>query len=1120
MNSKIVSFVLVSILLSLSVVVGFLIPVKAHPAEIKVPDSHGVLGPEFVRTEIIVKFKSSLRMGWFGNAVTCGIRSIDELNKRFKAKKVEEIFSRVYKLSFPEDADVISIAREYERDPNIEYIEPNYVFHTSVVPNDPEYSKQWAHQVIESEAAWDMETGSPDVTIAVVDTGVDWDHPDLAANIWNNPDEVVDGRDTDGNGYIDDVRGYDFVDTDDSVYPGEDGTTRDNDPMDFDGHGTHCAGIAAAVANNRIGVAGVSWNSKIMAVRAGYKAADGVGYLEEDDIALAIVYAADNGANIISMSWGDFEESALIREAVKYAYDRGVLLVAAAGNDATSIKHFPAAYDEVVAVTATDEHDDPAGWTNFGDWVELGAPGVDIYSTVWDDSYAYKSGTSMSTPHVAGVAALVWSRFPYMTGNQVRFQLRQKADDLGDPGFDEYYGHGRIEARRAVEQAPSDHDLLVVNWKKPLCVRPSDTATINTTVLNFGTSDESNVRVQLLVNGTIADSAIIGFLASGISATVSCAFVPTVEGTYNVTSYIVPAPSETVTRNNVVSGYLIVRDTNVFRVPEDYLTIQAAVDATISGCGDTIKVAAGTYYENVTIEKDSLTLMGKNKRTIINGEVHVYSNNVNVSGFTIQNGFSGISIYSHGNKIINNTITNNENGLELFYSSGNTIMNNDVISNAHTGIRLVDSHYNILRDNNMTDNTFNFEAEINRLGGHSFYSFINDIDASNTVDGKPVYYWVNQSNRQVPADAGYVALVNSTRITVKDLDLAKNGQGVLLAWTSESIIENVTASNNRDGIVLEHSDNNTVRNVTLASNKETGIYLVESNSNSVIGNIITDNRDGLFLAGSVGTMIAGNTIHRSIDYGISLILFSGNVIYHNNFIDNAKHVESYVSTNTWDDGYPSGGNYWSDYTGVDELSGSHQNVTGSDGIGDTPYVIDAESTDCYPLMGMFSDFKVAWEGETYHISAISNSTISEFRFNDTAKMINFNVAGSNNTVGFCTITIPKVLLRAISLEAWTVTINDAPPLSLTITEIATHTFLHFTYGHTIHNVKIIGTAVGLTPDINDDGIVDIYDIVVAVIALGATPENPRWNPFADINRDSIVDIYDIMLIAINFGRIV
>jgi thermitase len=303
------------------------------------------------------------------------------------------------------------------------YVEPNISFKTDFVPNDPDWTKQWGPRMIQADLAWNTTRGNASILVAVIDTGIDWHHPDLAAN------------------YV--PLGYDWV-------------NNDTDPADDFGHGTHCAGIIAAVLNNNIGIAGLA-QIRIMAE----KAIDQNGFGHEDDLANAIVHAVDQGANILSLSWGG-PDSALIHDAINYAYSHGALVIAAAGNDATECKHYPAAYENVMSVTATNETDKPAYFTSFGDWVEVAAPGVDTYSTMptypvtlnlygCDLNYGYLSGTSMACPQVAGVAALIWSRFPNITRDQVRAQLRYTADDLGDPGFDEYYGYGRVNARKAVE---------------------------------------------------------------------------------------------------------------------------------------------------------------------------------------------------------------------------------------------------------------------------------------------------------------------------------------------------------------------------------------------------------------------------------------------------------------------------------------------------------------------------------------------------------------------------------------------------------------------------------------------------------------------------------------------
>jgi hypothetical protein len=358
--------------------------------------------------------------------------------------------------------------------------------------------------------------------------------------------------------------------------------------MDDNGHGTHCAGIIAAVINNSIGVAGLA-QVRIMAE----KGLDQYGQGYEDDLANAIIHAVDQGADILSNSWGGYGESALIHDAVKYAYDSGVLVVAAAGNEATSSKVYPAAFDEVIAVSATDEYDNPAYFTNFGEWVELAAPGVGIYSTYWDNTYRSMSGTSMSTPHVSGVAALIWNQFPNVTRDWVRAQLRYSADDLGDPGFDDYYGYGRINARKAVEQAPPDHDLLIFDWERPPLVKLGELATFNTTVLNFGISDETNVEVQLLANSSLIDSTSIAFLPGGGSTTVGLSWTPTVEGTYNVTSYVVPVPEETITQNNLITEII-----TVIAPPPEANWILLATDPD-EGVGTSLKAIYSQLYSDI-----------------------------------------------------------------------------------------------------------------------------------------------------------------------------------------------------------------------------------------------------------------------------------------------------------------------------------------------------------------------------------------------------------------------------------------------------------------------------------------------------------------------------------------
>jgi hypothetical protein len=256
--------------------------------------------------------------------------------------------------------------------------------------------------------------------------------------MWTNVGETPDnGIDDDGNGYIDDVYGWDFAND-------------DNDPQDDYGHGTHAAGIAAAATDNGVGVAGVAFNSSIMAVKVGDGATGTAAY---SDIAYSLMYAADNGANVINLSLGGYAYSSFLGGAVNYAWDAGCVLVGAVGNNNLSDPFYPAAYDNDIGVSGTGQNDAEASWSNYGAQVAVAAPGVSIYSTYWwngDSIYVNMSGTSMSAPHVAGLAALLFAQDDTRSNATVRSLIEGSADDLGDAGWDQYYGYGRINAYRAL----------------------------------------------------------------------------------------------------------------------------------------------------------------------------------------------------------------------------------------------------------------------------------------------------------------------------------------------------------------------------------------------------------------------------------------------------------------------------------------------------------------------------------------------------------------------------------------------------------------------------------------------------------------------------------------------
>jgi hypothetical protein len=358
------------------------------------------------------------------------------------------------------------------RDPDVLWAEPNGRVHAlGIIPDDNYYqAQQWNLRQISLPEAWVFTTGKAG-PIAVIDTGADLDHPDLAARIWINEGEIPgNGLDDDGNGYSDDVYSWDFVNA-------------DGVPDDDHGHGSHVAGIAAAHTNNGVGVAGVAWQSRIMPL----KALDRTGGGWWADVLEAVVYAADNGASVLNFSLGQSPDEPgvplqAIQDAVSYARGKGCLLVAAAGNNDSQPAPvmYPAAAPGVVAVAATTHDDAPWSGSNRGPEVDVAAPGVDIFSTGRFGSYYVSDGTSMATPHVSGLAALIWSLEPAFSVDQVTHVITSTAHDVYTPGWDQRTGWGRIDAQAAVlDLVQPEVDLTV---DPPSIALGYETATLTATV--------------------------------------------------------------------------------------------------------------------------------------------------------------------------------------------------------------------------------------------------------------------------------------------------------------------------------------------------------------------------------------------------------------------------------------------------------------------------------------------------------------------------------------------------------------------------------------------------------------------------------------------------------------
>lgn len=381
--------------------------------------------------------------------------------------------------------------------------------------NDPFLLDEWHLGAIRAYDAWDSTTGSKDVIVAVLDTGIDLDHPDLVQNIWTNPGEIAgDGIDNDGNGYVDDVHGWDFVEDDNTPEPDVDEAVS----LDAIAHGTIIAGAIAAVGNNAEGVAGISWNSRILPVRI----LDNTGSGETWRARRAIRYAITSGADVINLSFTGFEYDADFAAAVKEAYEAGVVVVAALGNasgggvDVNQTPIYPACFtgpgeeDYVLGVVASDKKDTKASFSNFGsNCADISAPGVDIFGTVFQDEDFTEirrpygggySGTSLATPMVSGVVALVKSAFPSLTPKDIKTILQLSVDPVFSGTAPKgSVGAGRLQAARALAIAPSFVHTPVphVPSPEPTPEEPPLTTVPKTASLVFGASKGEEPWVQV-----------------------------------------------------------------------------------------------------------------------------------------------------------------------------------------------------------------------------------------------------------------------------------------------------------------------------------------------------------------------------------------------------------------------------------------------------------------------------------------------------------------------------------------------------------------------------------------------------------------------------------------------
>jgi subtilisin family serine protease len=416
-------------------------------------------GNKFVPGELLIQVKPGVSKG-----------KIDTLLKAHGAATSGEIETiRIRKINVSDHA-LEKVKGALEKNPNISFVENNYLAEAADVPNDERYPSQWHLPKISAPDGWDLNTGAETVPIAIIDSGVDPTHPDLRDKL---------------------IAGYNFL-------------GNNTDTQDVRGHGTAVAGSAAAMTDNGTGIAGVAWNNPIMPLVV-LNADDYATYY---DIARAINYAADNGVRIMNISIGGSSASSTLQNAVNYAWNKGAVIFACAHNYSTETPYYPAACANVVAVSATTSSDTRASFSNYGDWVDISAPGVAILTTNRGGGYGSWSGTSFSSPITAGVAALILSANPSLTNAQVVDILTQTADDLGTTGFDKYFGYGRVNAFQSILAAMGSAPEPDTTDPSVTITSPQDDAAVNGGItVSVSATDEGGIdHVELYVDGDLLAS--------------------------------------------------------------------------------------------------------------------------------------------------------------------------------------------------------------------------------------------------------------------------------------------------------------------------------------------------------------------------------------------------------------------------------------------------------------------------------------------------------------------------------------------------------------------------------------------------------------------------------------
>jgi parallel beta-helix repeat protein len=535
-------------------------------------------------------------------------------------------------------------------------------------------------------------------------------------------------------------------------------------------------------------------------------------------------------------------------------------------------------------------------------------------------------------------------------------------------------------------------------------------------------------------------------LVSVVFFEVFCALVPVVVG-----------QSDSLRVHNLDSGL-------------SYAGIQEAVNAVETLNGHTLQVGAGVFREHVTVNK-SLSLVGEGRDvTIVDGGgggfvVFVQADDVEVRGFSIRNGTILLWLNSSdGSRVFDNSLSGGPYGLRLYHSRDTLVVGNRVSGCRYFGVELYSSGNSTLRDNALSDNVYNFGVD-----GRSLPDFLNDVDVSNTVNGKPIRYLVNQRDmvvdRSTLGETGYLGFVNSSNIELRDLIVSGNVQGILLAFDSNSSVSGVIARSNWNGVYVAFSSNVSVSDARANGNFDYGIKFFNcSNSRAFRNNASNNGWAGIGLFGSPFSVVDLNEVNyatydlhlvytndslvtrntaiaKAGGYSIALYYSHNNLIYHNTFLYSLLFAEQrgsgqFVPVNSWDNGVD--GNFWMTYGGRD---------SDEDGIGDTVFRVGENNFDNKPLMGRFLEFPVVFDGKEYGVSLVSNSAISGFSFDVDDRAIVFSAIGQNGTSGFCRVAVSNSLIYALKNESLSFVIDASQVVLVRSWSDLRDYYWYFSYVH-------------------------------------------------------------------------